>query len=277
NSFFLRFVSAMVDKDSAGMAGFLDGTVYLSRGSAEVTRADAQSSFDSFFKDQSMAGVQPSSVYDLATAVIAPVPADQQAKWGEAYTYSITAKADYSALPFWETNQKFYIHKEGPDWYIFAVGQNPPLSFSPQKAAAVEAQPPAAATDADARAAIQTAFETCMESILKKDADSALTHMSDSIHFLRLRQTVTRDELKVTLEGYFDKPGFGEPALQDVLDTGSIFVQPVESPVEGVTAAVYELNVQAKTDMSQSIPFWSDYQKYYFMQDGSNWVIFAIL
>ncbi|HTZ52044.1 MAG TPA: hypothetical protein VMF68_10315 [Spirochaetia bacterium] len=277
NSFFLRFVTSMVERDAAGTAGFLDGSVYLARVPGEVSRSDAQSSFESFFKQQSMAGVEPSSVYDLATAAISPVSTDQRAKWGEAYTYSITAKADYPDLPFWESNQRFYIHKEGTDWYIFAIGQNPPLSFSPRKAPESEAQPPAAATDADARAAIQAAFQDCMESILKKDADTALTHMSDSIHFLRLRQTVTRNELKVTLEGYFDKPGFGENSLSDVLDTGSIFVQPVESPVDGITSAVYELNVRARADVSQSVPFWSDYQKYYFVQDGSNWLIFAIL
>jgi len=47
--------------------------------------------------------------------------------------------------------------------------------------------------------------------------------------------------------------------------------------VDGVSGAVYELNVKSKQDMSDSIPFWSSYQKYYFVQDGSNWLIFAIL
>jgi len=279
NSFFLRFVTAMVERDAPGVAGFLDGSIYLSKVPTEVSRSDAQTSFEDFFKQESMAGVEPSSVYDLNTAVIAPVSADMKAKWGETYTYSITAKADYSqGLSFWETNQRFYIHKEGPDWYIFGVGQNPPpLSWAPQNASAMETQPPAAATEADARAAIQAAFEASMGAILKKDADGALEHMSDSIHFLRLRQTVSKDELKVTLQGYFDKPGFGEAALSDVLDTESIFVQPAASPVDGVSGAVYELNVKSKQDMSDSIPFWSSYQKYYFVQDGSNWLIFAIL
>jgi hypothetical protein len=279
NSFFLRFVSSLVEKDAAGVAGFMDGSVYLSKLPAEVSRADAESSFAGFFKQEPMSGVEPSSVYDLNTAVIAPVSPAMRAKWGETYTYSITAKADYSAgLSFWETNQKFFIHKEGADWYIFAVGQNPPpLSWAPQKASPAETQPPAAAAEADARAAIQSAFESCMGAILKKDADGALARMSDSIHFLRMRQTVSKDELKVTLQGYFDKPGFGEAQLSDVLDTDSIFVQPVASPVGDVTGAVYEVNVKSKSDLSESIPFWSNYQKYYFVQDGSNWLIFAIL
>ncbi len=218
-------------------------------------------------------------MYDLSTAAIAAGTPDMQKAWGDVYTYSITASADHSPdVGFWETKQQFFVHKVGPDWFILGEGPSaPPLTWAPQKAAAVESAPPAAATDANARAAIVDAFNACMGAILKKDADGALSHMSDSISFLRLHQSVTKDELKTTLQGYFDKPGFGEAQLSDVLDPQSIFVQTADSPVDGVTGTVYELNVKAKTDMSDSIPFWSDYQKYYFRQEGSDWLIFAIL
>ena len=116
-----------------------------------------------------------------------------------------------------------------------------------------------------------------MEALLTKNADGALARMSDNIRFLRLRQTVTKAELKMTLEGYFEKPGFGESPASDVLDMDSVFVQPSSSPVEGVTGEVYVLNVKAKVDMSSSIPFWSTYQEYFFVQEGEGWSIFAIL
>ncbi len=116
-----------------------------------------------------------------------------------------------------------------------------------------------------------------MAAMLIKDADGALARMSDNIRFMRLRQTVTKSELKTTLQGYFEKDGFGEAPLADVMDMDSVFVQPAPSPVEGVTGTVYELNVKAKVDMSSSIPFWSTYQKYYFLKEENNWLIFAIL
>ena len=116
-----------------------------------------------------------------------------------------------------------------------------------------------------------------MGALLMKDADGALAHMSDNIRFLRLRQTVTKAELKTTLEGLFEKPGFGESPVSDVLDMDSVFVQPSPSPVEGVTGTVYVLNVKAKADMSSSIPFWSSYQQYFFLEEGGGWSIFAIL
>jgi hypothetical protein len=116
-----------------------------------------------------------------------------------------------------------------------------------------------------------------MSALLKKDADGALAHMSDNIRFMRLRQTVSKEELKTSLLGYFDKGDFAESSVADVMDLDSVFVQPAASPVEGVTGPVYELNVRSKVDLSSNIPFWSSYQKYYFVQEGTNWMIFAIL
>jgi hypothetical protein len=116
-----------------------------------------------------------------------------------------------------------------------------------------------------------------MEALLAKDADGALAYMSDNIRFMRLRQTVTKTELKTTMQGYFEKEGFGEAALGDVMDLDSVFVQPASSPVEDVTGPVYVLTVKAEVDMSSSIPFWSTYQKYFFVEEGGSWLIFAIL
>jgi hypothetical protein len=79
------------------------------------------------------------------------------------------------------------------------------------------------------------------------------------------------------MQGYFDSADFGSATVSDVLDMESIFVDPADSPVEGVSGAVYLLNVKAKVDLSGSIPFWSAYQKYYFVMDKGDWKIFAIL
>jgi hypothetical protein len=279
NSFFLRFVSSLADKDAASAAGFLDGSIYITKIPAEVTRADAESELAGFFKEAPLSGLEPSSVYDLNTAVIAAAPPAMRKAWGETYTYTVTAKIDYSQyVSFWDMKQQFFIHRVGSDWYILAEGQkSPPLTWSPQKGGAVESQPPAAAMDADARKAISDAFEACMNAILEKDADGALAHMSDNIRFMRLRQSVSKDELKTTLQGYFENADFTESPLADVMDLDSVFVQPAASPVDGVTGAVYVLNVRSKVDMSSSIPFWSTYQKYYFVEEGANWMIFAIL
>ncbi len=279
NSFFLRFVSSLAEKDAVAASGFLDGSIYLTKIPAEVTRADAESELSAFFKETPISGLEPSSVYDLNTAVIARAPQSMQRAWGQTYTYTVTAKADYSQyVSFWDMKQQYFIHKVGTDWFILGVGQNPPpLTWTPQKAGAVEAQPPAAAMDSDARKSIADTFTACMEALLAKDDDGALARMSDNIHFMRLRQTVTKAELKTTLQGYFEKPGFGESPLADVMDLDSVFVQPSSSPVEGVTGTVYELNVKAKADMSSSIPFWSTYQKYFFVEEGGSWMIFAIL
>ena len=277
NSFFLRFVSSLVSRDAASAAGFLDGSIYLTKIPAEVTRADAESELAGFFKEAPLSGVVPSSVYDLETAVIAPASPAMQRAWGETYTYTVMAKADYSdQVSFWDMKQHFYIHRVGTEWYILAEGPTPPpLTWSPQKAMSVETQPPAAATDAAARKAVSDAFQACMGALLQKDADGALSHMSDSIRFMRLRQSVSRDELKTTLMGSLENADL--PGLAEAVDLDSIFVQPAESPVEGVTGSVFELNVRSSANLSSSIPYWSPFQKYYFVEEGTNWMIFAIL
>src|SRR5208283_5632811 len=128
NSFFLRFVSSLVEKDAAGASGFLDGSIYLTKIPVEVTRPDAESTMDGFFKDTQLSGLAPSSVYDLNTAVIARAPDSMQKAWGETYTYTVSARTDYSQdVSFWDMTQRYYIHKVGADWFILGeAGTLPP-------------------------------------------------------------------------------------------------------------------------------------------------------
>lgn len=279
SSFFLRFFGALLDEDSEGVAGFLDGSVYLTRLPAEVTRADAQAAMAEFFKDTPLKDLQPSQVYNLDSIVVARAPQPMQAAWGETYTLTVNAAADYSQhVSFWDMTQQFFIRRVSGSWYVFGYGPTPPpLTWTPQKAEPAAQPAPAAPTEADVGGAITQAFTACLSALLKKDAEGALAHMSQSIHFLRMRQSVTRDELRTTLQGYFDTADFKNAAASDVVDLDSVFVEPSASPVEGVTGDVYMLNVQARLDLSAGIPFWSGYQRYYFVQEAGSWVIFAIL
>lgn len=280
NSFFLRFVGSMLSQDAAAAAGFLDGSVYLARVPGELSRADAQGDLDKFFSNRPLQGKEPGALYNLDSVVVAPAAPAMRAAWGDAYTLRVDAAADYSAdLPFWEARQQFFIHREAGSWYIFAVGQSaPPLSWKPQAAGAAQAAPaPAGAVDAAASAAIADAFSACLGALLKKDAEGALAHMAASVTFLRLHQSVTSNELRTSLQGAFDSADFGSSEPGDVVDMDSAFIERAESPVQGVSGTVYSLSVQSKADLSKSIPFWSAYQRYYFVEEDGSWKIFAIL
>jgi hypothetical protein len=280
SSFFLRFLGALVEKDPAGIAGFLDGSVYLTRIPAEVTRSDAQAAMADFFKNAPLKDLKPSQVYNLDSIVVTREPPAAQAAWGEAYTLTINAAADYSQyVSFWDMTQQFFVRRVSGNWYVFGYGPTmPPLTWTPQEAEPPAAQQaPTAAADSDAGSSISQAFTSCVSALLKKDAEGALAYMSQSIHFLRMRQSVTRDELRTTLQGYFDTADFKNAGASDVLNLDSVFVEPSASPVDGVTGDIYMLNVQSRMDLSAGIPFWSSYQRYYFVQEAGNWVIFAIL
>jgi hypothetical protein len=276
NSFFLRFVGSLVSEDAAGVMDFFDGSVYMSDESSEVTRADLRTALDNFLESTPLKGTQPSAMYDLESIVVASVPEAMQTAWGETYTLNV--KATPGTLGIEGDKQQFFIHRVSGGWYIFAVGLTPPpLTWSPQKPEAPAAATPVALSQPDASKGVTDAYTAFMSDLLKKDADGALGYTSESIRFLRSRQTVTKDELKTTLLGYFDNPDFGSQTLSDVVDLDSAFVQTEASPVEGVSGKVYVLNVKAKADLSAGIPFWSTYQKYYFVQEGSEWLIFALL
>ena len=280
SSFFLRFVGALVDKDPAAIAGFLDGSVYLTRLPAEVTRSDAQAAMTDFFKSAPLEDLKPSQVYRLDSIVVTRASPAAQAAWGEAYTLTVNAAADYSQyVSIWDMNQQFFVRRAARNWYVFGYGPTmPPLTWAPQKAEPPAAQQaPTAPADSDAGSSITRAFTSCVSALLKKDAEGALDHMSQSIHFLRMRQSVTKDELRTTLQGYFDTADFKGAGASDVLDLDSVFVEPAASPVDGVAGDVFMLNVQSRMDLSAGIPFWSSYQRYYFVQEAGNWVIFAIL
>jgi hypothetical protein len=273
NSFFLRFVGTVIGKDTSGVTGFLDGTIYLSATSSEVTAEQ----FAGALADASLYGKEPSDLYDLTSLVVARAA---QRTWGEAYTLDVNAAADISeVVSIWSSTQRFYVHREAGAWSIFGYGQTPPPpAWRPQAAAAETAAAPMAIDgEAAVSTAIKDAFTTCMTALLGKDADGALACMSQDIRFLRLRQTVTREELKTSLLGSFDNADFPVSSVADVLDMDSLFVHSVASPVEGVSGTVYELNIKATADLSSVIPFWTTYQKYYFAEEDGAWLVFAIL
>jgi hypothetical protein len=278
NSFFLRFVGALLDEDATAVAGFLDGSVYLSSVPVEMTRGQARDQLAAMFDEVSLAGYTPSSVYDLDSIVISPAPPAVAASVGEAYTLRVDARADFSsALAFWEERQQYFVRRAPEGWSIFAIGRSaPPAGWRPRQAPAVEAAT-VVVSDAEASEAIVDAFTGCLSAFLAENADGALAFMADEVTFLRLRQTVTRDELSTTFLGYFETTDFGGAGVDDVVDTAAIFVEPADSPVDGVNGRVYRLNAEALVDLSATIPFLGKYQRYYFREEAGDWKIFAIL
>jgi len=278
SSFFLRYVSALLDESSAEVLPFLDGSLYVSKVPVEVKNADARPAFDAFFARAPLSGKKAGEIFDLESMVIARAPQAMQDAWGETYTLTVNARADFSAaIVFWEPRQQYFVHRTAAGWRIFGVGQSaPPLTWRPAVAAAAP-MTTAAAPQADPTAAVSDSFKEFLSAILGEDADAAMAQTGATVRFLRLRQTVTKDELKTTMLGVFDRAQFPSTLTSDVVDLASVFVQPADSPVEGVGGPVYVLNVKSTADLSADIPFWAAYMQFYFAAEGSSWVIFAIM
>jgi hypothetical protein len=136
-------------------------------------------------------------------------------------------------------------------------------------------QPAPALSESEISNQIVDAFTGCLSAFVKENVDDTLAFMTQQVVLQRLGLTAAKDELRATFTGYFDATDFGTTELSEVYDVDSIFAEASQSPVSSVTGPVYLLNVQAKKDLSATIPIWTTYQKWYFVQEDG-WKVFAI-
>lgn len=277
SSFFLRFVAALLDEDAPGAAAFLDGSVYLLATGSEVARPDAERQLAALFEGVTLAGLGPSDVYDLETLVTAKAPAAISAAWGDTWILSVTARADFSAyLPFWEKRQQFYVRATPTGRFIAAIGQGaPPAAWRPASPPPAPAAA-AAAGLSETKQAVRDAWEGCLEAFLSKNADAAATFLDDTVQLLRLRQSVTREELKASFLGTFEDADFGGITLGELVDPETVFVERSADFEADAGGPVYLLTAKARLDLWDTIPFWTTWQGYYFRSSGGAWRIFAI-
>jgi len=277
-SFFLRYVGALLAKDPGTASDFMDGSLYASRTQAAVTRAEESSALRGFFSEAPLEGRTPSDLYNLDSVTVARASAQARDAWGDAYTLDVDAAADYSRyLGFWEQKQRFFVRRVQGEWRIFAIGRvQPPLSWKPMAPGPAEAAPVAASSPADASKAIMDAFTAFLGDLLKRDTDAAAGYLADNVSVLRLRQSVTKAELKTTLDGSLESADLGALQVADAVDLDSAFVERAQSPAEGVGGDVFSLSVRARQDLTRAIPFWNSYQRYYFVRSNGQWRIFAL-
>ena len=274
-SFFLRYIGALLDRDPAEVAAFFDGSVYIEARGGEQNRDQIEEAYKNLLTGLPPVGVKPEEMYDLGSLTIVAGTSSMSAAWGETAILRVAAVADYSTeLDFWDMQQQFFVRKLDSGWYIFAVGQNPPpLDFRP--AALPAAAPIAPEVTPSPDQEIKDVFMSCVAAFLQKDLEGTLSHIDKELKILRVRQSVSGDELAATFQSYFDAADFGNTQLDDVIDESSIFIEPTQEFAGEVAGPVYTLNVKARSDMSDVIPFWTTYQRYYFVNDGG-WKIFAV-
>lgn len=279
DSFFLRFVGSLVSENATRTVGFLDGSVYLTKLSSEMTRDQAQTELQALFDAVPLSEMAPSAVYNLETIKVAAAAGSLSQLWGPTWVLTVDAKEDFSSyLPFWEQKQELYIRQVASDYYIAAIGQeSPPPSWKPASLPSAPVEVAALPqSPGEVSQAIIDAFTGCVSSFLKKNADAAATFLAPEVKLLRLQQTATRDDLKASFLGAFESEEFGKTTFEDLYDTASIFVQRTTDFASEVTGTEYLLTAMAKVDLADKIPFWGTWQGFYFVQEEGNWRIFAI-
>jgi len=273
---FLRLVSAFLTEDTPTLLAMMDGSVWFTRFAGELEREAIRDDLEAFFTRVDLSGgLPPSVVYDLESLEVNAIEAAAPS-WGSTYAVRIRARADFSGeVAFWEQEQQYLFHRRDGQWLLFAVGSGlPPGSWAPRPAASPVAA--AAAGHVDELKAIREAFLASLEHFLAKQTDEASRYFSREILILRLNATLTREEMAATFEGYFEGSDFSGVAAGDVVDTGSISVEPSERFAVQQPGPVYLLSVRTRLDLSDKIPFWTRFQEYYFSPEEGDWRIFAI-
>jgi hypothetical protein len=272
---FLRLVSAFLTEDAPTLVELMDGSLWFTRFSVELTQEAIAGDLRSFFARVNLSGgLAPSAVYELDSLEVSPVQG-APAAWGPCYAVRITARADFSEeVAFWERQQQYLFHPRDGQWLLFAVGQGlPPASWNPQAP-----QAPAAATveSGNQLKSIREAFLSSLRLFLARQPSEASRYFTREILIVRLNATLTRDEMAATFEGYFEGSDFEGVSAEQVLDPGSISVEPSERFADRRPGPEYRLSVRTRLDLSDRIPFWTRFQEYYFSREEGDWRIFAI-
>jgi len=256
----------------------MDGSVYFTDLGVELTQEQMRGQLNDFFAAVDLRGLVPSQVYDLNSLRVTAVSAALSRNWGETYAIRIKAKMDFSKqVAFWTTDQQYLMRRVGGRWLLFAVGQKvPPTSWIPRKAPAPSGWEAALVPAAVPTETLRDNLLAALQDFLNKDVDRAARYFADEVRIIRLDTTLTRSEIAETFKGYFESADFSRTRPQDIIDPGSIFVQPSDRFEAQVSGPVYLLTVKTRLDLSDKIPFWTRFQDYYFRQEGGGWKIFAI-
>jgi len=275
---FLRLVSAFLSENTQAMLELMDGSVYLSDLSSELTQRQIEAQLDRFFSSIDLTGLVPSQVYDLNSLTVKPL-ASAAAAWGETYALRIRAKMDFSkSVDFWQEQQQYLMHRVAGSWLIFSIGQKiPPASWSP-KAAPKALRRLEAVPQEGPQKEIKANLLACLEAFLDKDADSASGYFSEQVKIIRLDVSLTRQEIAQTFQGYFESKDFSGIGAEDIVEEDSVFVSPTDRFSDKSAGEEYLLTVRTQSglDLSADIPFWTRFQDYYFAEQGGVWRIFAI-
>ncbi len=270
---FLRLVSAFLSKDTTGMLELMDGSLYFGDLGVEMTQAQIEEQLSSFFAGTDLTGLAPSEVYDLSSLGVTPVTTP----WGETYAIQIRAKMDFSKqVAFWSTQQKYLMHQSAGRWLLFSVGQKlPPANWRPKPAPRFTPQA-ASGLESGPQPEIKAALLACLDAFMDKDVDTASRYFANEVTIIRLNTTLSRREIAETFQGYFDDADFSAVSGEDIVDPKSIFVSPSDRFPDQSRGEEYLLTVKTRLDLSDTIPFWTRFQDYYFAEEMGAWRIFAI-
>ncbi len=277
---FIRLISNLIAEDANSILDLLDGSVYIDKIGRGVNQKEAKAALESLFSKINLLGLPPSRVFDINSFKIYKASPKISETWGETYILEIRALKDFSRyIGFWEKNQKYFFHKRGIKWVIYSIGNNPPpYTWRPQKPSSllITTTPQVTTSYFQIKKTIKNNFLKCIQYFLQKDTKGAMQYIDKTVYLMRLRSTISQQELETTFKGYFENTDFTGITINKLIDENSIFIIKSDKFRGKIPGSVYLLNVKTNMDLSDKIPFWTRYQEYFFRNIDGMWKIFAI-
>jgi hypothetical protein len=263
---FARFLGALASKDTTRLGIFVYDAKGDTPGNA-TSKEEMLGRLENLVCDFPVPGFSPFDVYDFDSLSIEPTVSKIAGNPRAEYVLHIRIKDGYakSVLGFEKDEQEFVYRRSGNSYLIASID-------GLYGTGRIEEVPP------DISRKIREAFGECIESFLRQDVKSAVEHLGPEVAIFPMRTSITRDEVSVTFTGYFSDEHYraSNAGLSDILDSPGTVVKGTRVLGDRFPQGVYRLVPSFKKDYIPKIPFFSQYQMFYFTFIKDDWVIIAV-
>lgn len=114
-------------------------------------------------------------------------------------------------------------------------------------------------------------------SVLTESPDATVQNADGSVYFTDVRFELSRADIHRQLVAFFSQVSLRGIQPSALYDLASLRVAPGSPEVSAMGwGTVYVADINARMDLSKTLPVWSSRQRFYLRESGGSWLIFAM-
>jgi hypothetical protein len=241
---FSKFLLGFYTENTSLIREILDDTIYTPSTVTGISRNRAIDYLNTFFENYPVAETPPDTMFDLQSIEADPV---SRSVWQARVSFS--EEDPFNLTAYLEPNrqtQNFYFQIDGGKWSLFAAGFQPDEMqhiITPKKT-------------------IKNMILDSITAFINKDTEETLSYFNDSLRVVPYNETITKQELRETILGYyeeFDLSGIGSITVTlDIVEAGD---------EDFISGRGYKAYVEFPQHIVQQLPLWPEFTGYYVIYD----------